>query len=55
MLLWWVQKMSYQTTIEELECPHCKKTLEVGFDYNVVIDSPDSIYIEVENAGVVKN
>ena len=48
-------KKFYDTTIEELECPHCKKTLEVGFDYNVIVDSPDSMYIEIENAGVIQN
>ena len=46
---------SYQVTIDDLECPHCNKIISVGLDYSVVIDSPEDIYIEIEDAGVINN
>lgn len=48
-------KSSYQVEIDDLECPHCNKVISVGLDYSVVIDSPEDIYIEIEDAGVIKN
>lgn len=48
-------KKSYDVEIPDLECPHCNNVISVGLDYSVVIDSPEDIYIEIEDAGVIEN
>lgn len=48
-------KKFYDLEIPDIECPHCKKILFVGLDYSVVIDSPEDIYIEIQDSGVIQN
>jgi len=48
-------KKFYDLEIPDIECPHCKKILFVGLDYTVIIDSPEDIYIEIQDSGVIQN